>query len=177
METNDGGETWNPFKNPPDALPGEAAFAASGTCLRVEKGLTLLQYCNWVGTSRAYALQNLMRLMQTAGTNICKIFPINLWQNLVKGAFSFVNGNNGLVVCRRGDYSNDNITDCRFSIAEYTMIEHIALECTCLQIVPPSLHPAGFQSCVENHFNRNLPFNRHPGKQYYDGWRQNLEQN
>jgi photosystem II stability/assembly factor-like uncharacterized protein len=32
METKDGGETWNLFKNRPDALPGEAAFAASGTC-------------------------------------------------------------------------------------------------------------------------------------------------
>ena len=37
METKDGGETWNLFKNRPDALPGEAAFAASGTCLRVTK--------------------------------------------------------------------------------------------------------------------------------------------
>ncbi len=37
METKDGGETWNPFKNRPDALPGEAAFAASGTCLRAHK--------------------------------------------------------------------------------------------------------------------------------------------
>ena len=36
METKDGGETWLPFKSPPDALPGEAAFAASGTCLRVD---------------------------------------------------------------------------------------------------------------------------------------------
>ncbi len=33
METKDGGETWDMFKNRPDALPGEAAFAASGTCL------------------------------------------------------------------------------------------------------------------------------------------------
>ena len=39
LETKDGGETWAPFKNPPDALPGEAAFAASGTCLRVSKNI------------------------------------------------------------------------------------------------------------------------------------------
>lgn len=38
METNDGGETWHPFKNAPGALPGEAAFAASGTCLRINAG-------------------------------------------------------------------------------------------------------------------------------------------
>src|SRR5476651_1512909 len=37
LETKDGGNTWNPFKNMPDAIPGEAAFAASGTCLRVDE--------------------------------------------------------------------------------------------------------------------------------------------
>src|SRR6201986_2027546 len=35
LETKDAGETWSMFKNLPDALTGEAAFAASGTCLRV----------------------------------------------------------------------------------------------------------------------------------------------
>ncbi len=44
METKDGGETWNMFKNRPDALSGEAAFAASGTCLRVntETGINIV---------------------------------------------------------------------------------------------------------------------------------------
>ena len=37
METKDGGESWHRFKYLPDALPGEAAFAASGTCLRADK--------------------------------------------------------------------------------------------------------------------------------------------
>jgi photosystem II stability/assembly factor-like uncharacterized protein len=37
LETNDDSETWHPFKNQPDAMTGEAAFAASGTCLRVNK--------------------------------------------------------------------------------------------------------------------------------------------
>jgi hypothetical protein len=37
METVDGGEKWHIFKNLPSALPGEAAFAASGTCIRSGK--------------------------------------------------------------------------------------------------------------------------------------------
>lgn len=37
LETLDGGDTWQKFKYMPDALPGEAAFAASGTCLQVYK--------------------------------------------------------------------------------------------------------------------------------------------
>lgn len=34
LETNDCGETWHPI-NAPEAIAGEAAFAASGTCLRI----------------------------------------------------------------------------------------------------------------------------------------------
>lgn len=37
LETNDGGENWHTFANLPDAEEGEAAFAASGTCLRINK--------------------------------------------------------------------------------------------------------------------------------------------
>ena len=38
IRTNDGGDTWTeiPFDNRPAAIPGEAQFAASGTCLRVQ---------------------------------------------------------------------------------------------------------------------------------------------
>lgn len=36
LETTDGGGTWKMFQNRPDALNGEAAFAASGTCLRFD---------------------------------------------------------------------------------------------------------------------------------------------
>ena len=42
LETNDEGETWHQFKNLPNALPGEAAFAASGTCLRVYHKLAIV---------------------------------------------------------------------------------------------------------------------------------------
>src|ERR1700743_3731243 len=42
LETKNSGETWEPFENPPDALPGEAAFAASGTCLRLDEGRLII---------------------------------------------------------------------------------------------------------------------------------------
>jgi len=37
LETNDGGDSWHKLANLPDAEDGEAAFAASGTCLRLGK--------------------------------------------------------------------------------------------------------------------------------------------
>ena len=37
LETNDGGDTWQKLTNLPVAEDGEAAFAASGTCLRMDK--------------------------------------------------------------------------------------------------------------------------------------------
>jgi photosystem II stability/assembly factor-like uncharacterized protein len=42
LETKDGGNVWNPFNYDPGALPHEAAFAASGTCLRVTDKTYLL---------------------------------------------------------------------------------------------------------------------------------------
>ena len=41
IETTDGGETWAHFKNEPVALPGEACFAASGTCLRFDSDTSI----------------------------------------------------------------------------------------------------------------------------------------
>lgn len=37
LKTDNGGETWSPTQNPPDACKNEAAFAASGTCIRTTK--------------------------------------------------------------------------------------------------------------------------------------------
>ncbi len=47
LVTDDGGTTWNrvPTENAPPVLPGEAAFAASGTCLTIQ-GTTNV----WIGT-------------------------------------------------------------------------------------------------------------------------------
>lgn len=140
METVNGGETWYPFKYLPDALPGEAAFAASGTCLRVDS-LGLIQIVTGGKISRAILALN-------------KFGPIS-WQYeklLLKqgeqsqGAFSFA-GSPGapISIIVGGDYQKDRSTD---SIAQYYFYSGIEISSKngfALSKTPP----AGYQSCVE----------------------------
>ena len=132
METNDGGETWGPYKNPPDAIPGEAAFAASGTCLRIVKGA--------IGIS-------------SGGTNARFIYfniTLNSWQydplpiihhKSSQGAFSFAMGR-GLLLFVGGDYADDKKAD---SVAAAALPK---LDAT-LTYTPIKTGPSGFQSCIE----------------------------
>jgi photosystem II stability/assembly factor-like uncharacterized protein len=133
METIDGGETWKMFENRPNALPGEAAFAASGTCLRFDqRSITIV-----TGGSRS-------RLLSCSSDYYPPEWSYN--ETLLKhgkpsqGAFS-LSGSFGVIV--GGDYQNDRLTD---SVAEYYSYNgtyaggNINLSKT-----PPS----GFQSCVE----------------------------
>jgi len=131
METKDGGETWDMFKNRPDALPGEAAFAASGTCLRVNKDD--ISIVTGGSHSRKLSFYN-PNLWMTSDVKIKHGEPS-------QGAFSIANGD--CIVIVGGDYRNDHLTD---SVAEYwcyngTYVGGVAL----LSKTPPS----GFQSCVE----------------------------
>lgn len=134
METNDGGETWHPYKNAPDALPGEAAFAASGTCLRVNTDEIDIV----TGGSQS-------RLLILLNDNLAseKWLDINLAITHGKpsqGAFSLVNGAGTIVV--GGDYQKDHLTD---SVANYwPNDEHARAHATL-----PHTPPAGYQSCVE----------------------------
>ncbi|HEX3387334.1 MAG TPA: YCF48-related protein, partial [Mucilaginibacter sp.] len=99
METNDGGETWHPFKNLPDAIPGEACFAASGTCLRISCGQT------YITTGGASA-----RLLTWYGKSTWDYRKIPLPHNKAsQGGFSFVCGDNlGILV--GGDYADPKRT-------------------------------------------------------------------
>lgn len=127
METKDGGETWNAFKDPPAALPGEAAFAASGTCLRA------------IGT-KLY--------ISSGGTNARLITYQNSWGYAAlpithgqasTGSFSVAIGrNNGLIV--GGDYAHDKKTDSLTAIYGIHRGGHFT---------PATKQPAGFQSSVE----------------------------
>ena len=132
METNNGGETWNFYKNLPDALPGEAAFAASGTCLRLVKGA--------IGIA-------------TGGTNARFIYfniTFNSWQynplpiihhKASQGAFSFaMGGNRGLFV--GGDYADDKNTDSVAAIASPNPNASLVYN-------PIKNGPVGFQSGIE----------------------------
>jgi photosystem II stability/assembly factor-like uncharacterized protein len=101
LETSDGGVTWAriPAENFPSMLPGEAAFAASGTCLIVE------------GKSNAW--------IATGGASVARVFrstdrghswsvaetPIHSGDNGAAGIFSvaFNDGRHGVAV--GGNYS------------------------------------------------------------------------
>jgi photosystem II stability/assembly factor-like uncharacterized protein len=135
METKDGGETWNPFKNPPDALPGEAAFAASGTCLRVD-----IDAINIVtgGSHSRYLI--LINDKISSGKWIYVDLAL-IHGKPSQGAFSLANGNSDVIV--GGDYQKDQLIN---SVAEYwySNDEH-ARGSAFLSKTPP----AGFQSCVE----------------------------
>jgi photosystem II stability/assembly factor-like uncharacterized protein len=136
LETKDGGETWDPFKNPPTAYPGEAAFAASGTCLRVKGELISIV----TGGSQSRVL-----------TFIEEKSPTSYWlaQDLMlthgkpsQGAFSFAfNDKGSLEIFVGGDYANDHKKD---SVASY-----IVYCCWANPVNFPKQPPAGFQSCVE----------------------------
>ena len=135
LETTDGGETWNPFKYPPNALPGEAAFAASGTCLRVD---STNEIDIVTGGNRSRHLI-LIDDKIAPGSWVSRDLKL-IHGKSSQGAFSVANGNGTVVV--GGDYQKDKIFD---SVAEYwyPVDEHSGS--TSLANKPP----AGFQSCVE----------------------------
>ncbi len=129
METTDGGETWTEMKNTPTALPGEAAFAASGTCLRVNKDLGIVISSGGM-SSRFLQLCNCDKpTWQT------KSLPIAQNANS-KGAFSI---SDDLMVAVGGNYSKDKITDSVICKYDKKSNEY--------KVLPAG--STGFQSCVE----------------------------
>ncbi|HTD40358.1 MAG TPA: YCF48-related protein [Mucilaginibacter sp.] len=131
MESKNGGETWDTFRKCPIASRDEAAFAASGTCLRVEKNrLTIV-----TGGSRSRLIE------YSTSSNLWDYSPLPILSGKSsQGAFSFAWSTNGSSrVFIGGDYANDKKTD---SVASY-IANHSNL------IKPANQGPAGFQSCVE----------------------------
>ncbi len=129
METNDGGETWSPFKNPPNALPGEAAFAASGTCLRIVQD-TL------IGIVTGGIYSRILGYNSVSDTS-WEYYNSPLVQGKAsQGTFSFALGDSTAMIVVGGDYANDKKTD----------------SVTCAVFLSdtfPEKGPNGFQSCVE----------------------------
>ena len=127
METKDGGESWNMFKNRPDALPGEAAFAASGTCLRISCGLI---YITTGGSAARLLTYHRKKYWDYRNVPLTHGKPS-------QGGFSYVCGNDrGVVV--GGDYSNDKRADSSSAIQLTRNLFVLAAS------------PAGFQSCIEH---------------------------
>lgn len=128
LETIDMGETWKPLNNPPVALPGEAAFAASGTCLRtIESDIFIVSG----GTSANLVTCN-------TKNKKWKIMHLPLLQGKAsQGCFSIAKGNSRFVAVG-GDYELDKRRD---STACYS-IDGLKWQLA-------TIAPAGFQSCVE----------------------------
>ncbi|HVS93958.1 MAG TPA: YCF48-related protein [Mucilaginibacter sp.] len=133
METTDAGESWHEFKNQPDALPGEACFAASGTCLKIDRDMIHIV----TGGSHSRWLNLDLRL---SGQWIVSNLQIKHGKPS-QGAFSIANGSCDIIV--GGDYQDEHSTD---SVA----IKHCwASRNDELKISFPIKPPAGYQSCVE----------------------------
>jgi len=136
METKDGGESWNVFKNRPDALPGEAAFAASGTCLRAWNDKISI-------ASGGIHSRTLMYFTDSKKKNnewVIDDLPI-LKGKSSQGAFSFACDKSGTWIFVGGDYSHDILKDsvaCYIKDGSYA--DHFFI---------PKQGPSGFQSCVE----------------------------
>ena len=130
LETKDGGETWAESTNPPDALPGEASFAASGTCLRVQKN-GAIYIASGGKVSRLISQQPVTNKWQYLN------LPISQGKSS-EGAFSLsiAPGKNIIV---GGDYANDKKTD---SVA---VIKTLANSTFTLA----KSGPQGFQSSIE----------------------------
>ncbi|GAA4341633.1 oxidoreductase [Mucilaginibacter gynuensis] len=129
METNDGGNTWASRTDiAPAAATGEAAFAASGTCLRVVKNNLFIV----TGGTVTHLIQSANNGKQWQHQDI----PVAHGQG-AKGAFSLaVNGKDILIT--GGNYEKDKLTD---SVACYFQDKKWVL---------PATYPAGYQSGAEH---------------------------
>jgi photosystem II stability/assembly factor-like uncharacterized protein len=143
METVDSGDSWHPFKNSPGALPGEAAFAASGTCLRVDSQNNISIV---TGGSQSRWLM-LIDDKLTPGRWISRDLPL-LHGKSSQGAFSIADENGSVVV--GGDYQKDRSTDSVAVYFFYTNQEHARG-----RLMLANKPPAGFQSSVE-HISANI---------------------
>jgi len=132
--TPDRGKTWNSFINAPSSATGEAAFAASGTCLRT------------IGRDIFIVSGGSVANFITSNSKDKKwlITPIPLTKGKSsEGAFSIAKGKNSLVIVG-GDYSKDKRRD---STACYSTDKGVIWQ---LAETPP----VGFQSSVE-YIDRN----------------------
>jgi len=129
LETNDGAETWHSFKNQPDATTGEAAFAASGTCLRISKGeisiVTGGPITHLLTANIKNPVWNVVNLPIAHGISS-------------KGTFS-ISSDNAITV--GGNYSKDKVPD---SVASSISANKNKIAYELIQ-----KGPAGYQSCVE----------------------------
>ncbi len=129
LETKDSGKNWKPLPNAPAALPGEAAFAASGTCISANGSIGFV-----TGGSNSRLITSDPSRLNWSGA----ILPINQG-NSSKGAFSIALGNGNIVIVG-GDYANNKAVD---SVACYADFKSRNKD-----FRPAQHNPAGYQSGI-----------------------------
>lgn len=131
LETKNKGKTWIIPDNLPAALPGEAAFAASGTCVLAIKRKNILELITGGATARLLSSKKLKNWS-------AQTLPITQGQ-ASKGAFSIAEGG-GYRVITGGNYQENKDTN---AVACYADLRSKGVE---LQL--PKNQPFGYQSCV-----------------------------
>ncbi|MFD1255692.1 YCF48-related protein [Mucilaginibacter terrae] len=129
LESSDSGNSWQKLKHMPAALPGEAAFAASGTCLRVSKN-KVINIVTGGSTARLLTFYNIDTTWQTLKIPIAQGKPS-------QGAFSI---SNDFAVIVGGDYANAK------------RLDSVSVNFNKTQVITSkgkTPGPAGYQSCVE----------------------------
>lgn len=130
LETKDGGLTWNKHAVQPSAIDGEAAFAASGTCLTINpktKQLTLV-----TGGSVA------RKITVSGNKTDAVVLPLAQGKQAA-GIFSAASGTNSEVFVG-GNYEKNTQTD--------SVACHLPMVKNASKPVLANQQPAGFQSCV-----------------------------
>lgn len=131
LETKNAGDTWEVVSNPPAALKGEAAFAASGTCICINNNDLFIV----TGGSNSRLLSSPVNQIEWI------VKPLPLTDGTAsRGAFSFTKGKNQTVIVG-GDYAKNTKAD---SVA-YVIPAKRSND----QRNLPITGPAGYQSCVE----------------------------
>ena len=147
LETQDGGETWRPFKDQPAAFPNEAAFAASGTCLRVDESDINIVTGGSQSRLLIFPMHNTTHDWLSGPTGIKH-------GKASQGAFSLAE-NGSIQIFVGGDYAKDKLTDSVASVIVYC--------CYANAIQYPKTGPAGYQSCVEYIFGSTFLSTGTPG--------------
>ncbi|RYE17006.1 MAG: oxidoreductase, partial [Sphingobacteriaceae bacterium] len=136
LQTADHGNNWKVMPNLPPAIPGEAAFAASGTCLRIikKRGNPVIV----TGGSTARILLG-VKSKELIKKWLVENLPITQGE-ASKGAFSVANSGNHMIIVG-GDYQQNKKTDstnCNYDAISKSNHYKIAGNI-----------PSGFQSCIE----------------------------
>lgn len=147
METKDGGETWRMFANPPEAFSGEAAFAASGTCLVLNGMITIV-------TGGTHSRM----LFSPAGAGLWATVDLRMTKGSAsQGAFSVVYGDDKIVVAG-GDYSHDRDKNNIIYLLPQSGADY--------QGKGPESGPSGYQSCVAYLGSENFLATGTPGSHF-----------